>query len=207
MSATLTLAFKVKPANISDEELEKRIKSDPPDEVKVSFWQLPLWIKIQYITTVLAGVLAIWKLLPFVIARIKTVLVSKKRQKILEIVMENPGISLKNLQDTMNEDRSTLRYHVRLIEEEGWIYSLKAGNRRLLFPAWQKPINTTALKSERKREILEILKKNGGMTARELADELGMNLKSVYHHLGDLKKAGLVKVDGVKKWRAIQAER
>jgi len=38
----LSLAAKIKPANISDEELRKIIETDPADEIKISFWDLPL---------------------------------------------------------------------------------------------------------------------------------------------------------------------
>ena len=189
-----TLAFEVKPANISDEELMERVKNDPTTEVKVSFWQLPLWIKIHHIVTVIAGILAAWKLLPFVVTKIKSVLASRKRRKILKIIMENPGISIKELQEVTGEDRSTLRYHLRLLEEEGLIVSIKAGNNLLLFLIGQNLPNSVALKSERKKEILEILGGNE-MTAREIAEALGVDLKTVYYHLNELRKAGLIKAD------------
>jgi predicted transcriptional regulator len=45
------LAFESKPANISDEELQKLIENDAPDEIPISFWELPLWIKLHEIYT------------------------------------------------------------------------------------------------------------------------------------------------------------
>ncbi|RLI79975.1 hypothetical protein DRP05_01985 [Archaeoglobales archaeon] len=48
-------AFEAVPANVSDEELMKQVKNDPPDEVKISFWDLPLWIKIHHLITIAAG--------------------------------------------------------------------------------------------------------------------------------------------------------
>ncbi len=44
----------------------------------------------------------------------------------------------------------------------------------------QEP-NGVVLRSERKKEILEILRRNE-MTAREIAEALNMDLKAVYHH-------------------------
>jgi len=43
-------AFKWKPANLTDKQLEELIKNDKPDEIKVTFWDLPLWIKIFIIS-------------------------------------------------------------------------------------------------------------------------------------------------------------
>ena len=199
-----TLAFEVKPANISDEELMERVKNDPTTEVKVSFWQLPLWIKIHHIVTVIAGILAAWKFIPFVVTKIKSVLASRKRRKILKIIMENPGISLKELQEITGEDRSTLRYHIDALEKEGWIVSIKAGNNRLLFLVGQN--KDTALKSRRKREIVELLERNGSMTAKEIASALNMDLKTVHHHLKELKRVGVIGVDGRRNYRVYLGE-
>ena len=195
---------KIKPANISDEELMERVKNDPTTEVKVSFWQLPLRIKIHHIVTVIAGILAAWKLLPFVVTKIKSVLDSRKRRKILRMIMENPGISLKELQKITGENRSTLRYHINLLEEENWIASIKAGNNRLLFLVGQD--KDTALKSRRKREIVELLERNGSMTAKEMASALSMDLKTVHHHLKELKRVGVIGVYGRRNYRVYLKE-
>jgi len=195
----LSLAAKVKPANISDEELKKIIESDPADEVKISFWDLPLWIKIHYILTVILGALGIWKFLPIVITRVKSALENAKRRRILKIIMQNPGISLKELEELTKMNRSTLRFHLNLLENEGWIYSVQIGKHRLFFLTYDDNINlSTLIKSERKKQIIELLNQNRELTIKEIANKLGINYKTVHKHISQLRNIGLVCVNDGK---------
>lgn len=195
----LSLAAKVKPANISDEELKKIIESDPADEVKISFWDLPLWIKIHYILTVILGALGIWKFLPIVITRVKSALENAKRRRILKIIMQNPGISLKELEKLTKMNRSTLRFHLNLLENEGWIYSVQIGKHRLFFLTYDDNINlSTLIKSERKKQIIELLNQNRELTIKEIANKLGINYKTVHKHISQLRNIGLVCVNDGK---------
>jgi predicted transcriptional regulator len=63
----------------------------------------------------------------------------------------------------------------------------------LLYLIGQEP-PTVTLKSERKKEMLEILR-NKALTAKEIAEALGIDLKTAYYHLNELKKAGIIRVD------------
>ena len=194
LNLPISEAAKIKPANISDEELMERVKNDPPDEVKVSFWQLPLWIKIHHIVTVILGLLTAWKLLPIVVTKIKSALESVKRRRILRVIMENQGVSLTELEKITGENRSTLRYHLSKLEGEGWIRTIKVGNSKLVL------LNTSELNPEivggRKKDIVELLEKHGRLTAKQIAERLDLNVKTVYYHLRELKERGIVKKEG-----------
>ena len=192
-----SLAAIIKPANISDEELKKIIETDPADEIKISFWDLPLWIKIYEIVALILSILGIWKFLPIVITKIKSALENAKRRKILKIFMKNPGISLKELEELTKINRSTLRFHLDLLEDEGWIYSIKTGRHRLFFLVNNNDdINPlTLVKSERKKQIIELLNQNGELTIKEIADKLGISYKTAHRHISQLKSMGIVKVD------------
>ncbi len=195
-------AATVKPANISDGELMERVKNDPADEIKVSFWDLPLWIKMHHILTLVAGFIAIWKLLPFFAGKIKFRLENRNRKKVLEFVIKNPGVSLKDLEEHLGITRSTLRYHIDVLERKGEIITIKAGKERLAFPVEYFIFNgedvdkITVLKSDARKMILNVLSKNGGMTLGELAKTLEMNYKTLHYHLNVLQKAGFVEFDG-----------
>ena len=49
-----------------------------------------------------------------------------------------------------------------------------------------------AMSDKTRREILNILKKNGDMTAGDIASNFSMTQATVSHHLAILKEAGLV---------------
>lgn len=75
-----------------------------------------------------------------------------KRQKILRIILKNPGICLKELEKFTKMNRSTLRFHLDCLENEGWVYSVKTGRHRLFFRAGNDDVNNLALiKSNRKK--------------------------------------------------------
>ncbi len=47
LTTSVVSAFEDEPVNISDEELKKILEEDDLDEIQISFWELPLWIKIH----------------------------------------------------------------------------------------------------------------------------------------------------------------
>jgi len=196
----IVLAFSDQPINVSDEELQKILEKDEPDEIPTSYWELPLWIKIHYIVTVVVSLLTAWKLLPVVITKIKSALENVKRRKILKIVLENPGVSLTELEEITEENRSTLRYHLNKLEREGWIKTVKHGKNRLIFLDTHN-INPIIFFRGRKREIIELLKENGGMTPEQIAEKLDLNVKTVHYYLNVLRRADVLVKGSDGKYR------
>ncbi|MFO7967924.1 MAG: helix-turn-helix domain-containing protein [Archaeoglobaceae archaeon] len=193
-------AFEVEPANVTDEELEEIIKNDVDDEKKITFWELPLWIKIDHIIFLTVSTLSavgIGKFLPFVLTRIKSILHSEKRQQIIDYVQYSPGASIKELEDALDVNRSTLRYHLRILEMRGLVFSRTVGKERLLFqePLPDSEVNRiAALKSETRKKILELLTDNGELSTKDIAQELGLSPKTVHHHLHILQKCDAIKL-------------
>ncbi|MFP3908852.1 MAG: winged helix-turn-helix transcriptional regulator [Halobacteriota archaeon] len=194
-------AFDAEPANLSDQELEKRIENDINDEKKISFWDLPLWIKLKYIAGILIAALGLWKYLPIILGRIKSVLKSKNRQQISEYLQWSFGASIKELEENLNINRSTLRYHLALLEKWGKVISVRYGNERLFFS--KKLLDgelglVTLLRSENKRRILELLLQNGPLSKEEIAELTNLNPKNVHYHLNNLKSSGMVEKSSEK---------
>ncbi|MFO7967959.1 MAG: winged helix-turn-helix transcriptional regulator [Archaeoglobaceae archaeon] len=196
-------AFGVKPANVTDEELEKIKQNDIDDERKISFWDLPLWIKAHHIYLITLSALAalgLWKYLPILLGRIKSVLKSTKRQRILDYLEWNFGVSIRELEENLNINRSTLRYHLALLERWGKVISVSCGNERLFFSKNQLTDGelglVTFLRSENKRRILELLSQNGSLSKEEIAELTGINPKNLYYHLNHLKSSGMLEKNG-----------
>jgi len=184
-------AFSDEPINVSDKELQEILKKDDPNEIPISFWDLPLWIKIHYVITTVLCIIGVWKFLPILITKLKSALENAKRRKILKIIMKNQGISVAELEAITKENRSTLRYHLSRLEDEGWIKTVKFGKNRLIFLN-TGDIDLTGVVKGRKREIVEILKENGDLTSSQIAERLKLNVKTVYYHLNDLMELGIV---------------
>ncbi len=184
-------AFSDEPINVSDKKLQEILKKDDPNEIPISFWDLPLWIKIHYIITVVLGIIGVWKFLPILITKLKSALENAKRRRILKIIMKNQGISVAELEVMTKENRSTLRYHLSRLEQEGWIKTVKFGKNRIIFLNTDD-IDLANVVKGRKKEIVELLKENGGLTPSQIAEKLKLNVKTVYHHLGNLIELGIV---------------
>jgi len=91
-------------------------------------------------------------------------------------------------------NRSTLRFHLDFLEKEGLVYSIKIGKYRLFFPYHSNVELDQILKSKRKRQIIELLNKNGNLTIRDIAKNLGISYHTAYRHIMDLEKIGIVTV-------------
>ncbi len=196
ISTASCYAFKWKPANLTDKQLQELIKNDKPDERKVTFWDLPLWIKIHYLLTILLGVLGVWKFLPLILSKIRFPLDGSKKDRILRYLLENPGATAVEISKSTGINRSTLRYYLARLERDELIYSVKAGKYRLFFPCAECRINREDLvKSERKRQILDVLKQNGGLKIGEIAKHLGVSYHAAYRHVLELEQMGVVSMD------------
>ena len=137
--------------------------------------------------------MGVWKFLPIVVTKVKSALENAKRRKILRIVMKNPGISLKELEEVTGMNRSTLRFHIDFLEKEGWVRSVRVGKHKLLFANGQDV--HVDIKSERKRRIIELLSGRDGLSIKELANLLGVSYHTAYRHVMDLKEWGIVAVE------------
>ncbi len=187
------LAAEIRPLNISYEDALRIAENDAPDEIPVSFWELPLWIKLHVIYERLRLLLfSLIIVLPFIILKLKNALDNRRRRMILEVIKNNPGITVTQLQKVTNLNRNTLRYHIEFLERENLICSIKVGNRRLLFPIGED-LSGLHL-SDRKRQIIEILSNSNGISIRRLSEMLNVSQKTVYYHVKGLKKLGIVNV-------------
>lgn len=161
---------------------------------------MPLWIKLKYVAGIVVAALGLWKYLPIILGRIKSVLKSKKRQQILEYLHWKPGASIKELEENLNINRSTVRYHLALLERWGKVISVSCGNERLFFSKNQLTDGelglVTFLRSENKRRILELFCQNESLSKKEIAELTGINPKNLYYHLNHLKMSGMVEKNG-----------
>jgi len=63
-------------------------------DATISFWELPLWIKIAYISGIILASLGLLKIIPIVLARIKNLPENQNRQSILKYILNNPGCTI-----------------------------------------------------------------------------------------------------------------
>ena len=163
----------------------------------ITFWDLPLWIKIAFILTLIAGFFAAVKFLPPFAGRIESILENKKRKKVMEFITENPGKSVDEIASEMNIKRDSLRYHIKRLSRGDFIVIENTDNSRRVFPnhgtfsGLERKIismshNPTQLK------ILALITKYPGIRNADLKDELGISKSAVSWHVGKIRSAGLL---------------
>lgn len=115
------------------------------------------------------------------------------RERIHELVESDPGIFLSELADRLDVSLSTVRYHVRVLEEESILTSRKINGKRRYYPIdVAEPILVAALGESATAAVLDTLARLGPMTGAELAEALDRDPSTVSHHLTRLASVGLI---------------
>jgi DNA-binding transcriptional ArsR family regulator len=115
------------------------------------------------------------------------------RQALCEAIGSTPGIYLADLAERTGVPVSTVRYHVRVLAEEGVITTAKRRGKRRYYPAAADDVALAdALSEPAKAAVLRALAEHGEAHVGLLADELDRDPSTVTHHLQALDDDGLV---------------
>lgn len=163
----------------------------------VTFWELPLWVMISYISSIIVGFLISVKFFPPVIGRVKNVLDNKKRKKILEYISANPGKTIGELADEMEINRQTLRYHLSRLKGTNNIAVESKDYLTRIFPGHcefsdiERKIITICHNPVQVR-IIALIMKFPGIRNKDLKDQMDMSKSAVTWHINRLEKEGLL---------------
>ncbi|ELY72662.1 ArsR family transcriptional regulator [Natrinema pallidum DSM 3751] len=123
-------------------------------------------------------------------------LAHESRAEIYRVVGDDPGISLSELAAATDASLSTVRHHLRILEEETLLRSEKVQGKRCYYRTDATDevdiALRTALEKPATRRILEVLAERGPAQTTTLADELDRDPSTISHHLTSLADAGLV---------------
>ncbi|MCT9095480.1 metalloregulator ArsR/SmtB family transcription factor [Haloarchaeobius sp. HME9146] len=115
------------------------------------------------------------------------------RETIHQVVTDAPGVYLSAISEASGVPLSTVRHHVRVLEEEDLVTSVKIEGKRRYFPADTGDVELhAALSNPSRAAILERLAETEGTRVGELAEALDRDPSTLSHHLGRLEDAGLV---------------
>ncbi|WP_254524038.1 winged helix-turn-helix transcriptional regulator [Natrinema caseinilyticum] len=114
------------------------------------------------------------------------------RREIYERIEAAPGSYLSRVSDRTGIPLSTVRYHVRVLEDESLVTAIKVNGKRRYFLDADGAELTAALAEPAKRDVLETLVELGRARNDRLADELERDPSTISHHLSSLGDDGLV---------------
>ncbi|GAB3029771.1 hypothetical protein GCM10025298_18060 [Natronobiforma cellulositropha] len=115
------------------------------------------------------------------------------RRAIYETIETDPGTYLSAIGETHDIALSTVRHHVRVLEDEGLITSATVRGKRRYVPVDVPDVELEAALSEpATRRVLETLLAVGPASNSRVADALECDPSTASHHLSGLAEAGLV---------------
>ncbi len=119
------------------------------------------------------------------------------REQILSVVALNPGIHLRELHRELGCAMGALQYHLRILEREGQIVSLRNGNSRHFFtPDFSSEERVQRLAAMARNpvvnSILSECAKNGLTTQAEISRSLNIDKSLVSYYVTGLLKAGVL---------------
>jgi predicted transcriptional regulator len=133
------------------------------------------------------------------------VLENENRNKIIESILEDPGIHYNELLRKTELSPGNLAWHLDILETYKIIGKKRVGKYLVYFPYYQKNpisnINLKLQKSELTLKILEMIESDPGTYNNEISKKLDVDHKTVSYHVDKLKDLDLVysKKDGRKK--------
>ncbi|NHI83706.1 MAG: winged helix-turn-helix transcriptional regulator [Candidatus Thorarchaeota archaeon] len=133
--------------------------------------------------------------------------VLKLRDRIVEEISQNPGIHLRELHRQVGCAMGALQYHLRNLERDGSVLSVRNGNARHLFIRGYSPDDqvlklASMFTNPTIKSILDACMANGRITQAELSRTLSIEKSLVSYYVGGLLEEDVlrtIKVFGREK--------
>lgn len=167
-------------------------------DATISFWELPMWIQIDFIMSMAAAYLAASKLLvPFIAGKLKRLLDNETRDQVYRSIRDNPGSTPSDIVRREGLNLGTVRYHIRQLQLTQKITALRLPKFVRLFQnsntySDREKRVIAALKREHSRALILYLAGNPGATNREIAARLTMTESGAHRYIKELLQAGIM---------------
>ncbi len=144
-----------------------------------------LWSEVGFVTMVTAGISFYSKLSK------KDILNHEIRGLIRGYIIANPGDHYSSIKRNLDLNNGTLAYHLRVLEQNGFVKSMFDGIYKRYYPA---NINISKLKKNvsKQEEIFNIILEHPGVTMDQIGRLIGVSRQVVNYHVKNLIRAGIV---------------
>lgn len=179
---------------------------------QISFFELPLWIQIFYISSTLSVLASLSLFLPLGIKKVRSI-TGQKRSNIQAYVSDNPGCPVSEICQRENIPRGTVRYHIERLIKEGKIIVMKSGKHLRIFPngrtaGEREKIIQSFMQCKNYRMLLMMILNRDSISNQELSEQLKIDKSQTYRQLQKLLKNKIIefKRDGKTKQYYITEE-
>ncbi len=127
------------------------------------------------------------------------------RRELYQILCENPGTYLLELAELLEAPLGTLTWHLRILEREGLVKSIKFAGKRLFFPKMlrtqEAEMAYLTLRSKTARKIFQFVVNHPGCHQEQMAEVLHVHHDTIRWHVLRMERTGLIKIvrEGRKK--------
>jgi DNA-binding MarR family transcriptional regulator len=139
----------------------------------------------------------IFPLFPPFYTRLKKdeVLNQETRMILYRYILEHPGDHYNGIKDSLHLNNGACAYHLKTLEREGYIKSMRDGIYRRFYPVNTKVprVNGFGIKSVQGQIIMQLIQ-HPGLTQREISNALGISQQSVSYHLNILMETGHIRL-------------
>jgi predicted transcriptional regulator len=124
------------------------------------------------------------------------VLDNENRNKILDIIIDEPGVHYNELLRKTNIAASSLAWHLDILETYKVIHKARVGRYIVFYPYLDKNpfanFNPNIAKSQTTLDIFQIISDHNGLLQSQLARRIDLDHKTVKYHLEKLLEANLI---------------
>ncbi|TFH11049.1 MAG: hypothetical protein E4H14_01470, partial [Candidatus Thorarchaeota archaeon] len=127
------------------------------------------------------------------------------RRELYQVLCSNPGTYLLELVDILESPLGTLTWHLRILEREGLVKSIKFAGKRLYFPkmlrSQEAEMAYLTMRSDTAQKVFAFVVNNAGCYQEQMAESLNVHHDTVRWHVSRMEEVGLIKVvrEGRKK--------
>jgi len=169
-------------------------------DATITFWELPLWIQVYYVSGILMAFLGSLKIFPAIISRIKRFIENQNRQSIFKYISANPCTTTAEMSRNLGINRGTLQYHLMMLKKRNRVIPYKTCGRIHYFLnesiyGEKEKAALAALKNEKHRRIISEILNSEQITHETLAERIGVSAPTINWHIRHLKEEGIVRAD------------
>jgi predicted transcriptional regulator len=127
-----------------------------------------------------------------------TLLLHPLRRDLYQVLCENPGTYLIELVTLLESPLGTLTWHLRILEREGLVKSIKFAGKRLYYPkmlrSQEAEMAYLTMRSETAQKVFAYIVNNPGCYQELMAEAIGVHHDTIRWHVTRMQKVGLIKV-------------
>ncbi|MFX0114234.1 MAG: winged helix-turn-helix transcriptional regulator [Candidatus Hodarchaeota archaeon] len=141
--------------------------------------------------------------------RSMSLLMHPARRRIYSLVCESPGTYFHRIGEVLDIPAGTLAWHLKKLQENGLIGTIKHGGRRIFFPIGLRSPEAekifTVLLNDTTRRIFLYVVNNSAQTQTEIAQNLDLHHDTTRYHLSALENVELIEL--IRDGRTVRASK